>query len=493
MQNFACRSLGALAVMLAVGLLPDPPPRPDLDVPAGKLVEDGAAAKAKHNLQAQAYAEDFDQLVLGDNGPQAAFAVRSRLEHLLAARVATLDRHYRLSHLQKQKLKLAGQGDIRRLDDDIARQRDKFVATRFAGVDADIRAGFEEAAKLRTALKAGPFGKGSLFAKAFATLLGPDQLAKSERRRQSAAQSTAKITLENAATLETAANLQQEAFQIGWTHRDNEIGLLPFGKTVEICSADKLQPLRTIGSGHKLVSFDFSRDGNFVALTENSTKAFLHELATGRETAVETKSQQPTARFSPHGKLVATGGYGIRAVLWSADSGKRLRDFDVGPQAGGLTPVFSPDGTILAVSHRNSRTCLFDVATGRLRHKLSWQSTHEVKFDPAGKRLAAAYVDGNVAVWNVETGELMQRAKARAEELYSLDWSPDGKILVTSGRNGPVTLWRAADLTSLVEIDAPEWVVCVRFNPAGTRLVFAGGSSTMGGRRYVEMLGVPVE
>ncbi len=482
-----------MALVLAAGLLPDPPPRADLDGPAGRPADEGAASRASHNLQAQAYADDFNQLVVGDNGPDAALAARSRLEHLLASRVATLDRHYRLSRLQKQKLKLAGQGDIRRLEDEIARQREKFVATRFAGVDADIRAAFGEATTLRQALKSGPFGKASLFAKALNTLLEPDQLANSERRRQLAAKSTVKITLDNAATLETAAKLQEEAYQIGWTHRENEIALLPFGKAVDIRSADKLEPLRTVGERHKLVNFDFSRDGNFVALTDNSTKAFLLNLATGHEITLDTKSRQPSARFSPDGKLVATGGYGIRAVLWSADTGQRIRDLAVGQQPGGLTPAFSPDGTILAVGNRNAQTCLFDVATGRLRHKLTLQSSQGLKFDPAGKRLAVTYVDGNLAVWNVETGELMQRTKARAEELYSVDWSPDGKIIATSGRSGPVTLWRAADLTSLVDIDAPEWVICVRFNPAGTRLVFAGGSAIMGGPRYVEMLGVPKE
>jgi WD40 repeat protein len=122
---------------------------------------------------------------------------------------------------------------------------------------------------------------------------------------------------------------------------------------------------------------------------------------------------------------------------------------------------------------------------------LPWQSTHELKFDPAGKRLAVAYVDGNLAVWSVETGDLLQRARARAEELYSLDWSPDGKIIATSGRDASVALWKAANLTLLHEVDGPEWIICVRFNPQGTRLIFAGGSRTPNGDRYVELLGVP--
>src|SRR5262249_26476115 len=123
--------------------------------------------------------------------------------------------------------------------------------------------------------------------------------------------------------------------------------------------------------------------------------------------------------------------------------------------------------------------------------ELPWQSSHQLKFDPAGKRLAVAYVDGNLAVWSVESGDLLRRCRARVEELYSLDWSPDGTLIATAGREGSVGVWDAADLSPRVEIQSPEWVICVRFNPQGTRLMFAGGASGTGGDRYLEILGVP--
>jgi WD40 repeat protein len=195
-------------------------------------------------------------------------------------------------------------------------------------------------------------------------------------------------------------------------------------------------------------------------------------------------------KFSPDGKLLATGGYGTRATLWLAATGKRLRDFDAGPE-GGLTPIFSPDGTILAVGNRNAKTRLFDVATGRLRHELPWGVSQELKFDPAGKRLAIVYVDGSLAVWSIETGELLNRVRTRGEELYAVDWSPDGSMLVSAGRNAFVTLWNADDLTVLNEIECPEWVIAARFNPDGTRLIFAGGTALASPERYIETWAVP--
>jgi WD40 repeat protein len=93
-------------------------------------------------------------------------------------------------------------------------------------------------------------------------------------------------------------------------------------------------------------------------------------------------------------------------------------------------------------------------------------------------------------MWDVESGQLLTVAKPRAQELYSVDWSPDGKMIASSGLNASVTVWDAANLKVLHEIESPEWVIRVCFNPQGTRLFYAGGSQFAGGERYVEMLGV---
>ncbi|HEV3304740.1 MAG TPA: hypothetical protein VG055_34125 [Planctomycetaceae bacterium] len=487
MRVFVHRAIAAMAALSAAS---------HLSAQAAQLEvgpDDPAPQVAPLDDASRSFVQEFDQLVLGDNGPVPPTALRTRLDHILAKRVAVIDRRYGLSQVQKQKLKLAGRGDIERLEDRVNRQRPKYVAARRSGSDEVVRAAFAEANVLRSAVKSSPFGAGSLFAKAQNTILAPEQAQKYERRRRLAAQSTAKITLENASALETAAKIQKDVFRIGWTHRDNEVALLEFGKSVEICSADNLQPLRTIGGNRKLVGFDFSRDHNTLAVTENSTKAILLNLSTGRDTALEAKNQQPSVSLSPDGKLLATGGYGTRATLWSVESGKRIRVLDTGLVEGGLTPVFSPDGAIVAVGNRNSTTCLFDVATARLVHRLPMLATQELKFDAVGQRLAVTYADGNLAVWSVESGELLQRARTSAEELYSVDWSPDGRIIATAGVNASVALWKAANLTLLHEIDGPEWIICVRFNPQGTRLIFAGGSRTPIGDRYVEILGVPRE
>src|SRR5262249_17291543 len=100
------------------------------------------------------------------------------------------------------------------------------------------------------------------------------------------------------------------------------------------------------------------------------------------------------------------------------------------------------------------------------------------------------YVDGSVALWRVWDGKLLVERKTQAEELYALDWSPDGRLLATAGRNGKITLWNPRDLSIVRELAGPEWIVRIKFTPDGLSLHYAGGATASGGKRHLGVLGV---
>ena len=183
------------------------------------------------------------------------------------------------------------------------------------------------------------------------------------------------------------------------------------------------------------------------------------------------------------------GGYGTQAKLWSTNSGKLIRCLDA-PCKGGLTTVFSPDGKLLAVGNRNDVTRLFEVETGKLLHTLPRKMSHELKFSLNCDKLAVAYVDGSVALWDVDNGNLLFERKTEAKEIYTLDWSPAGDVLATAGLEGKITLWEASNLTILKELDAPEWVIRIRFSPDGSRLYSAGGKSSPAVDKKVSVWGL---
>ena len=118
-------------------------------------------------------------------------------------------------------------------------------------------------------------------------------------------------------------------------------------------TALSLKTIETIGEGQKLIHFAFSPDKDVVSYCRNGTTAEILDRRTGRVITLDVGNDQPKMAFSPDGKSLATGGYGTSPRLWSVSDGKLLREFDAGPAVGGLTPVFSPDGRMLAVGNRN--------------------------------------------------------------------------------------------------------------------------------------------
>jgi WD40 repeat protein len=155
-----------------------------------------------------------------------------------------------------------------------------------------------------------------------------------------------------------------------------------------------------------------------------------------------------------------------------------------------MTPVFSPDGKILALGDRNDVTTLFSVATGKQLLTLPKRETQELMFHPSGERLAVAYCDGKVRLWEIPSGKLLAEQDSEAEEIYTLDWSPDGQLLATAGLNGDISIWDQR-LKLLHRLPAPEWCISVKFSPDGTRLITAGGSATDREQRGVTVWGVP--
>ncbi len=310
----------------------------------------------------QAFADEFDQSVLGGTGAPAATAQRRWLDAVMAKKVTAINRVCGLSEEQKQKLELAGRGDIKRLVDRIDALRRKFQTIRREGADSNGPNAIDgEVSIVKGILRSGPFGDDSLFAKTQKTILTADQAAKFERRRQLAAQSTKKITADNVGALENIDRLRKDVYRIVWNRTGSEVGLLEFDKAVEILSGNDFRRLRTIGEGRKIVGFDFSPQKDVLAIGENSRQAFLINQASGAETVLETGNPQPSVKFSPDGKLLATGGYGTRVTLWSA----RRRESDCTI----LTPALKEAS--LPNSARAAQSSPLATVTGRLGSLMS--------------------------------------------------------------------------------------------------------------------------
>lgn len=300
------------------------------------------------------------------------------------------------------------------------------------------------------------------------------------------------ISTENAKLLRTIAERQtgKRITNIIRGPLSGELLLCNNNGRVEVVDDESLATQREV-SKLPLEDFAISSDGKSMMWLEKGKKSFtftdVSEETTGGKTIsidLDDKFEPGYSAINSNGTLMAIGktfwdpaaeGAGYSEVSLYNRSGKLIHTLETS-KAGTLRPVFSPDGKTLAVGNRNYETRLYDVATGKRLHSLTRNMTQEIAFSPDGKTLAAGYVDGTVALWDVATGKLLKSERSGCDEVYSVDWSPKGDLLVTSGLHGKIVLWATPTLTRLKELEAPEWVIRVRFTSDGTRVISSSAS-----------------
>lgn len=115
---------------------------------------------------------------------------------------------------------------------------------------------------------------------------------------------------------------------------------------------------------------------------------------------------------------------------------------------------FSRCGTLIAGGIRHGKMGeirFWDATTLETRMVIipptGCQKPQTLKFSPCGKYLAvgAQWQDGqkriSVRLWDVETGENMYTFWGHPTDVWSLDFSPDGKLLASGSYDGTILLW----------------------------------------------------
>jgi WD40 repeat protein len=268
----------------------------------------------------------------------------------------------------------------------------------------------------------------------------------------------------------------------------------------------------------------FSPDGTTLtgALGDREQECRVLEVATGRERkrlALGAKGDSDVA-VSPGGKLVASvGRYDPAVRVWALATGKVVGTIPVlgerghprhaSLSAGGKVAIanagdtirvyeasggkvlleckragaafvqttFSPDGGFLAsICDEDSAVSIWDLATGKERHRLAGTRGAEAcAFSPDGRLLATGGQGASLVLWEVKTGKEVRRLGASPSGT-ALAFRPDGKVLAAGTNEGLIGLW---DVGSGRRVEPSAYptrpVLRVQFSADGKRLLGSAG------------------
>ncbi|PPQ75265.1 hypothetical protein CVT24_007438 [Panaeolus cyanescens] len=208
----------------------------------------------------------------------------------------------------------------------------------------------------------------------------------------------------------------------------------------------------------------FSADGKFLATGCNRT-AQIFDVHTGEKVCVvadETASAVGdlyirSVRFSPDGKFLATGAEDRKIRIWEIAT-RRIRHVFAGHEQEIYSLDFSPDGRYI-VSGSGDRTMRIWDLTDPAAHRTITIADSDagakplapndagvtsVAISPDGRWVAAGSLDYIIRIWDLRTGELVERLKGHEDSVYSVAFTPDGMGLLSGSLDKAVKFWDIA-------------------------------------------------
>ncbi|ORX60478.1 WD40 repeat-like protein [Hesseltinella vesiculosa] len=175
-----------------------------------------------------------------------------------------------------------------------------------------------------------------------------------------------------------------------------------------------------------------------IIITETATGQQLHELE--GDTEIIT-----TLAIKPNGDHIVSASRSLTLRVWDRVTGQCVRTMSKAHEAPIIVMAMDPTSTLVATGGADGTVKVWDIDKGYCTHHLRGHAgvISAVKFLQYRKKwyLASGADDCVVRVWDLQTRKSVAVLKSHTSVIRGLDFSSDGKTLISGSRDRVVNVW----------------------------------------------------
>ena len=200
--------------------------------------------------------------------------------------------------------------------------------------------------------------------------------------------------------------------------------------------------------------------------------------------AIPDESKARRIAVSGDGKYLIAGTWGGRIFALNGETGEIIREYRTRHSTEVRAIAFHPDDKMFATISLDRSICFWDVDQEECLRYIPYSVAGKptcLYFSPTGSRIAvASNNEKDALVYDVESGELLANYGGYGETIWTVDFSPDDRFVITGDNKRRAIIWDAITKKPVWTDDrsggdGANDVYRVILTPAQDRLIVASG------------------
>lgn len=247
----------------------------------------------------------------------------------------------------------------------------------------------------------------------------------------------------------------------------------------EVTSGEVVQTLA--GHTDRVIFVEFTPDDTTLVSTSEDGTARVWDLSSGETTVVFDDHRGPVygLTLNHDASIAATRTPDDGVFIWAVTDGEMVQPLGI----SSLGLQFHPTEDMVAVTPENAR--IVDATTGDVVTEFPGEA-RDVRFSSDGRLVAVAGGGRLVTdLWDLETGELLHELTGHTASIETVDFSPDGSMVLTGSLDGTARLYDVeSGVPLLTLVGMGGGIEHLVFSPAGDAVAL---TSTAGSTKVYDI------